>query len=255
MYHMHLSVIIPAKNEEKHIRQTVQSALDYLKPKGKPFEIIVVSNASTDRTVEFVREMGKNHPEVKVIDLPARGKGLAVKEGMLHATGEYRLFMDADNSTTIDHLDTMMAYFEKGYDIVIGSIRVPGHFVGRGSEPWYRIFLGKLSNIYTRVVLLPGISDTQRGFKILTGKAAQDIFSRSKITQFGFDMEMLAVGRMLGYKIKEVPVRWHNDPTTSSHPRLSAYIQVFLDTLRIKRDLLTGKYTHATMAPADIISS
>ncbi len=161
---------------------------------------------------------------------------------MLHAIGDYRLFTDADNSTTIDHLKGMMPYFEKGFDIVIGSIRAPGHQVIQGSEPWYRVLLGRLAGWYTRIVLLPGILDTQRGFKILTAKAAQDIFSRSKITQWGFDMEMLAVGRKLGYKIKEVPVKWHNDPNTASHPRLSSYIETLLDTLRIKRDLLLGRY-------------
>lgn len=240
---MHLSVIIPAKNEEKNIQKTVESVSKYLKDKNIEHEILVVSNNSTDRTVAIVQELQLKIPELKLLDYPTiSGKGFAVREGMLRAIGTHRLFMDADNATTIDHIEQMLPYFDNGFDVVIGSIRAPGHHVVQGSEPWYRILLGRLAGLYTRVILLPGILDTQRGFKMVTAKAAQDIFSRSKINQFGFDMEMLALARLLDYKIKEVPVRWHNDPNTSSHPRLSAYIQVLLDTLRIKRDLLTGKY-------------
>ncbi len=240
---MYLSVIIPAKNEENNIQKTVESVFDYLKEKKIEHEILVVSNNSTDRTDAIVQELHTRTPSVQLLSYPETGgKGFAVREGMLHAKGTHRLFMDADNATTIDHIEQMLPHFDSGFDVVIGSIRVPGHHVVQGSESWYRIFLGRLAGWYTRMVLLPGILDTQRGFKIVTAQAAQDIFSRSKITQFGFDMEMLALARMLGYKIKEIPVRWHNDPRTSSHPRLGAYVQVFIDTLRIKRDLLTGKY-------------
>jgi len=241
---MHLSVIIPAKNEEKFIEATVTSVFEYLKAHNIEHEILVVTNKSTDKTGEIVEKLrATTIPTVRLLDYPQNGgKGFAVRVGMLQAKGDFRLFMDADNSTKIDQLKNMMLYFEQGYGVVIGSIRAPGHEVVQGSEPWYRIFLGRMAGWYTRIVLLPGILDTQRGFKIVTAKAAQDIFSRSKITQFGFDMEMLALARKFGYKIKEVPIKWHNDPNTASHPRLSAYIQVLLDTLRIKRDLLLGRY-------------
>ncbi|MEK9158246.1 MAG: dolichyl-phosphate beta-glucosyltransferase [Patescibacteria group bacterium] len=240
---MYLSVIIPAKNEAKNIGKTLESVFNYLTSKGIEHEILVVTNRSTDKTASIVNELKSQIPTLELLDYPNNGgKGFAVKEGMLKAKGDFRLFMDADNATTIDHIEKMMPYFSQGYDVVIGSIRAKGFYVEKGSEPWYRIFLGRLAGLYTRIVLLPGILDTQRGFKIVSAKAGQEIFSRSKITQFGFDMEMLALARMLGYKIKEVPVRWHNDPNTESHPRLSAYIQVLLDTLRIKRDLLLGRY-------------
>lgn len=250
---MHLSVIIPAHNGEKrNIKDTVEAVFAYLEGRGFPYEIIVVSNSSTDNTVKIIKELMTAMPTLKLLDYPNRkGKGFAVREGMLHATGKFRLFMDDDNSTSIDHIESMMPYFEEGYDVVIGSIRAPGHKVLGGSEPWYRIFLGRLSSLYTQTVLLPGILDTQRGFKIFSEKAAQDIFSRSRIDQFGFDMEALALARKFGYKIKEAPVVWKNDSLNSS-VRLSDYVQVLLDTLRIKRDLLTGKYAHATMVAADI---
>ena len=238
---MELSVIIPAKNEEKNIRKTVESVFRYLKEHDISHEIIVVTNKSTDQTVEIVKALMPEIPTLKLLDYPDKGgKGFAVKEGMLKASGQYRLFMDADNATTIDHVSRMTPFLKSGFDVVIGSIRVPGYQVVAGSEPWYRVFLGRLAGIYTRVLLL--ILDSQRGFKILTAEAARDIFSISKITQFGFDMEMLALAREMGYKIKEIPVRWHNDPNTASHPRLASYFQVLLDTLRIKRDLIIGAY-------------
>lgn len=241
---MYLSVIIPAKNEERFIEATVASVFEYLTAHDIEHEILVVTNRSTDKTGEIVEKLHVTTiPTVRLLDYPKNGgKGFAVRAGMLQAKGDYRLFMDADNSTKIDQLERMMPYFKNGYDVVIGSIRAPGFEVVKGSESWLRIFLGRLAGWYTRIILLPGILDTQRGFKIVTAKAAQDIFSRSKITQFGFDMEMLALARKFGYKIKEVPVKWHNDPNTESHPRLSSYIQVLLDTLRIKRDLLLGRY-------------
>jgi dolichyl-phosphate beta-glucosyltransferase len=244
---MELSVIIPTKNDRPHIEGTIRSVFDYLNKKGTSHEIILVANRSTDGTVEIIKKLQKEIPTLKLLNYPDRGgKGFAVREGMLQAKGDYRLFMDADNSTTIDHLDRMMPYFEKGYDVVIGSIRVPGHKVAKGSESWIRIFFGRLSNIYTQIILLPGILDTQRGFKIMTARAAEKIWPLSRITQFGFDIEILALARKFGYKIKELPVNWKNDET-NSHVKASSYFQVFWDTLRIRWDLLTGKYTHATM--------
>jgi dolichyl-phosphate beta-glucosyltransferase len=239
----HLSVIIPAKNEAKHIQKTVQAVFDFLETKGFSYEIIVVSNNSTDGTAYTVKNMALTMPNLRLLDYPDQtGKGFAVREGMLQAQGEYRLFMDADNSTTIDNIDKFMPYLRDGCDVVIASIAVPGHEVVEGSEPTWRRLFGKLGNLYIQVLAVPGIHDTQRGFKMLTAKATQDIFSRSKINQFGFDIEILALAIKFGYKIKEVPVKWHNDPNSASHPRLSAYIQVLLDTLRIRRDLLFGRY-------------
>ncbi len=247
---MDLSVIIPSKNDRQHIEGTIRSVFDYLTKKELRHEIIVVTNKSTDGTVDIVKSLMPLIPTLKLLDYPnTGGKGFAVKEGMLHATGSYRLFMDADNATTIDHLESMMPYFAQGYDVVIGSIRVAGHRVAAGSEPWYRILLGRLAGLYSRIVLLPGIYDTQRGFKIMSAKAADKIWPLSKITQFGFDMEILALARKFGFKIKEAPVNWKNDEV-NSHVKLSAYIQVLLDTLRIRWWLMTGVYSHATMTTA-----
>ncbi len=243
---MELSVIIPAYKAEREIEATVRSTFSYLTTHAIEHEILVVSDGSPDRTVEIVKSLTDSIPTLRLLEYTENhGKGFAVRKGMLQAAGQYRLFMDADNSTTIDHIQKMMPELKSGYGVVIASIRAKGHNVLKG-EPWYRTILGRVSNIYTQIVILPGIRDTQRGFKVFTKEAATDIFSHALIDRFGFDIEALALARRFGYKIKEVPITWKNDAERST-VKLSAYIQVLLDTLRIKWWLMTGKYPRATM--------
>jgi dolichyl-phosphate beta-glucosyltransferase len=240
---MYLSVIIPAYNEEKHVRKTIESVYQYLLGKNLEHEIVVVSDGSTDTTEDIVRSLTITIPTLQLLNYkPNIGKGYAVRQGMLKAKGEYRLFTDADNATPIDHIEKMLPYFQQGYDVVIASIAIKGSVVTSGSEPIWRRLFGKMGNLFIQVIAVPGISDTQRGFKIITAKAAQDIFSKATINRWGFDIEMLALARKFGYKIKEVPITWKNDPNTASHPRLSAYFQVLMETVRIRWNLSTGKY-------------
>ena len=241
---MYLSVIIPARNEQKHIKTTSEDIYRYLSSHSIDYEIIVVTNASTDKTADIVRGLSSSIPTIKLIDLKEGGKGLAVREGMLKASGDYRLFTDADNSTAINHIERMMPYFDKGYDVVIGSIAIKGHTVAQGSEPIWRRIFGNAGNLYIQLMAVPGIFDTQRGFKILSAKAANNIFPKMTMIGWAFDVELLALARKFGYKIKEVPVDWRNDPNTASHPRLSNYFKFFADTTRIRLNLLTGKYNH-----------
>ncbi len=240
---MNLSVIIPAYNEEKHIRKTVESIYQYLYGKNLEHEILVVSDGSTDKTNDIVESMFSVIPTLKLIGYPEnRGKGFAVRQGMLKAEGQYRLFTDADNATSIDHIEKMMPYFQQGYEVVIASIAIKGSVVASGSEPIWRRSFGKMGNLFIQLMAVPGIRDTQRGFKMVTAKAAQDIFSKATIDRWGFDIEMLALARKFGYKTKEVPITWKNDPNTTSHPRLSAYFQVLMETVKIRWNLMTGKY-------------
>lgn len=241
---MYLSVIIPAKNEEKHIKSTVESISRYLSGRDLEHEIIVVTDGSTDKTNEIVQSMLPAIPTLQLVNYPKnRGKGYAVRQGMLKARGQYRLFTDADNATSIDHIEKMMPYFDKGYGVVIGSIGIKGAEVSSGSEPIWRRLFGMMGNLFIQVMAVPGIKDTQRGFKIVTVKAAEDIFPKMTIDRWGFDIEMLALARKFGYKIKEVPIKWKNDPNTASHPRLSAYFDVLVETAKIRWNLLTGKYS------------
>ena len=242
---MKLSVIIPAYKEQKHIQSTIESIFNYLQSKQIDHEIIVATDGPGDNTKSIVDSMISlgTFPTLKHLDMPMnKGKGFAVRRAMLKAEGDYKLFTDADNATSIDHIEKMMPFFEQGYDVVIGSIGVPGHTVAIGSEPVWRRLFGKMGNLFIQLVAVPGIRDTQRGFKILSAKAAKDIFSRMLIDRWGFDIELLALAKKLGYQIKEVPVDWRNDPNTGSHPGLSAYFQVLTETVKIRINLILGKY-------------
>jgi dolichyl-phosphate beta-glucosyltransferase len=158
---------------------------------------------------------------------------------MLEAKGEYRLFMDADNATKIEEFDKMLPYFDKGYNVVIASIAVKGAKIAN-TEKFYKRLFGQMGNLFIQLMIVPGIKDTQRGFKVFTAKAAKDIFKRLTLDRWGFDFEALAVARKLGYKVKEVPIRWENDP--ESLVKLGAYFKTLLEVVKVRINLWTGVY-------------
>ncbi len=242
---MYLSVIIPAKNEEENIKNTVEDVFKYLTEKNISHEIIVVENNSKDKTIEVVNSLLSTIPTLLFVHLVVMGakpsKGYAVKEGMLKAQGDYKLIMDADNATNIRHIEKMMPYFDQGYGVVIGSIALKGAKVASGSEPIWRRVFGKMGNLFIQIMAVPGIFDTQRGFKIFLKKASDDIFSRTTIFGWGWDIEALALARKYHYKIKEVSVDWKND-MSNSKVGLSAYFQVLIETVKIRWNLITGYY-------------
>lgn len=238
---MKLSVIIPAYNEERNIQSTIKDIDQYLSSKSIEHEIIVVTDGSKDRTVEVVKELIPQMPPLQLIEEKINhGKGYSVKKGMLAATGDIRLFTDADNSTRINHIERMLPYLNQGYDVVIGSIAVKGHTVASGSEPIWRRLFGKLGNLYIQMLAVRGIHDTQRGFKVFTARAVEKIFPLLTIKRFGFDVEILALARKFGYKIKEMPVDWKNDP--NSHVGLKVYLEVLRETAQVRWNLWTGQY-------------
>ena len=247
---MFLSVIIPAYNEEKRIKNTLISVGDYLSKQRYEYEIIVVSDGSNDKTVEVVKAMENQIRNLRVIDNKENhGKGWVVKQGMLEAKGDVRLFTDADNSTSINHIEKMLLYFsaeggsvsggKEGYDIVIGSRRVSGSVISV-HQPWYKEILGRAGNLLIRIFAVGGINDTQAGFKAFTAKAAEIIFSRLTLDRWGFDFEALAVAKKYKLKIKEMPITWIND--AMSHVKLSAYIKTLFEALKVRQNLITGKY-------------
>ena len=242
---MYLSIIIPAKNEEKNIKNTVEDVFKYLTDKNFSYEIIVVENNSKDKTVEMVNSLLSTIHTLSLLHLVIEtikpSKGYAVKMGMLKAQGDYKLIMDADNATNIRELEKLMPYFDHGYDVVIGSIALKGSNVASGSEPVWRIIFGKMGNLFIQIMAVPGIFDTQRGFKIFSKKSADEIFYQTKISGWGWDIEALALARKYRYKIKEVPISWKND-MSNSKIGLRAYFQVLLETVKIRWNLLTGKY-------------
>src|SRR3989338_5392667 len=168
---MYLSVIIPAYNEEKHIKKTIDSIYQYLSGKNIEHEIIVVTDGSKDKTNDIVRLLKTELLTLELIEYKKnRGKGYAVRQGMLKAKGDYRLFTDADNATTIDQIEKLLPYFKEGYEVVIGSIGIKGAEVAEGSEPAWRRLFGNMGNFYIQILAVPGIQDTQRGFKMVTAR-------------------------------------------------------------------------------------
>ncbi len=236
----YLSVVIPAYNEEKHISNTIISINKYLSQQNYPFEIIVVNDGSKDRTAKIVRELVSTIYNLKFIDDEKnQGKGAVVRQGMLAASGLFRLYLDADNAVSIDHLEKFWPYLKQGYDIIIGSIEVPGA-VKIEEYAGYRKILGKLSKYLIRLMTIWEIHDTQRAFKLFPAEAAEKIFSRQTIKRWGFDIEILVIAKKLGYKIKELPVRWVNP--ASGKVTLMSYFNTLKELIQIKWNSIRGKY-------------
>jgi len=239
---MYLSIIIPAYNEEKRLPGTLADIDNYLKKQNYDYEILVVENGSTDKTVEVVKRLSIQIKGLKLIEGSNKGgKGSAVKRGMLEASGDYRVFTDADNSTTIDQIEKMWPEFKAGFDIVIGSRDIKGAVLNP-PQPWLRrIILGDGFRLYRKLVIgLWDLEDTQCGFKGFTKKATEDIFPKSIISHFSFDPEILIIGKRMGYKIKEIPVFWKNDLGSKVKP--SSMINMALDLLKIRLNLFKGIY-------------
>jgi len=238
---MFLSVIIPAYNEEKRLPKTLFEIDKYLRNQSYEYEIIVVSDGSKDKTAETADRLVSQIKNLKVVDNKQNhGKGYVVRQGMLLAEGQFRVFTDADNSTSIDQIEKMIPQFEKGYDIVIGSRDIKGAVLSP-PQPFFRVVLGNIFNLYTQVSIgLWGIWDTQCGFKGMTAKSAKAVLPRCRIDRFAFDPEILKVGRKLGFKIKEVPVTWKND--LASTVGIKSMLKMALDLLKIRWNLIIGKY-------------
>lgn len=234
----HLSIILPAYNEEKRISATVLEVNSYLAKQQYLSEIIVISDGSQDKTVEVVEAL--HLPRVRVIaNAENHGKGYVVRQAMLAAQGEYRLFMDADNSTRIIELEKFWPYFQEGYDLVIGSIEVAGSTIEERAA-WYRRALGRFAKIIIRLLLIWEIHDTQRGFKCFTASSTEATFPQQTIERWGFDMEILLIAKKKGLRIKELPVHWINP--AGSKVNLRSYLLTFRELLKIKWNSMRGKY-------------
>lgn len=240
---IHLSVIIPAYNEAFRLPETLRRFQQHLAKKTFDYEILVVLDGPTDSTREVLQKAASEVNNLIIVDRAVnRGKGHAVREGMLKASGRVRLFSDADNSTDIAHFDKMQPLFDQGYDVVICS-RHPTDAPGAGQvvpQVWYKRLLGKLGNLFIQLVAVRGVWDTQCGFKAFRDHAAEKIFSRAVVDGWGFDIEVLALARALNYRIGIIPAAWINDPT--SHVGIGGYLGVLWDTVRVWHNLANRKY-------------
>ena len=239
---MYLSVIVPAYNEEKRLPGTLKKINKYLSGQSYDSEIIVVSDGSKDRTVEVVNNLKSQIRNLKLINKKGNyGKGYAVRLGMLEAKGDYRIFTDADNSTSIDQIEKMWPEFKKGYDIVIGSRDVKGAILDPPQPFLRKVILGNGFRLLTQIICGTWeILDSQCGFKCFTKKVVENIFPKCKINRWAFDPEILVIAKKLDYKIKEVPVYWRNDLETKV--KFKSMIKMLFDLLKIRWNLITKKY-------------
>ena len=221
-----LSVVIPAFNEEKRLPATLEAVLRYLRGRGQSFEVVVVNDGSADRTADVARAAG---PEVRVLENPGnRGKGYSVRNGMLSAKGEWRLMSDADLSTPIEELDRLQAAANEGADVVIASRAVSGANLEK-RQSFARESSGRFFNFIVQTLHLPGIKDTQCGFKLFSAKAAEAAFRDATLDGFAFDVEVLVRAKRAGFSVREVPVTWRNDEQTrvSFGRGLAAFVDLF----------------------------
>ncbi len=230
-----LSVVIPAYNEETRLGPTLARIKEYLSAQSYHSEILVVDNASSDRTSEAAREAG-----AKVIAEPQRGKGAAVRRGMLAAQGEYVLFSDADLSTPIEEVEKLMQALNKGYDVAIASRGLPASRLPV-RQPWYRELVGRIGNVLVRLVAVRGIRDTQCGFKLFPRELAQKLFGAQRMTGIAFDMEILFLAQRLGLRIAELPVTWVDSPETRIS-RVRDSLDALKDLVRIRLGWMLGRY-------------
>jgi len=222
-----LSIIIPAHNEESRLSKTLDDILQFTESQSFSSEVIVIENASVDRTLEIAREYARTNPSIRVIHEDRPGKGLAVKTGMLAAGGEYRFICDADLSMPAAEISRFLPPALTGVDIGIASREAPGAV--RYNEPPLRHFVGRVFNTMVRVIVLHRLQDTQCGFKCFNRKSAETLFPLQTIHGWTFDVEILAIAQKMGFKIVEVPIPWyyHGD----------SKVRVIRDSLKMARDL------------------
>ena len=248
--HPYLSIVIPAYNEARRLPATLDYILKYLDRQPYAAEVIVVDDGSTDDTATVARALHDPHHRIKVIENPHQGKGATVRKGMLAAAGEIVLFSDADLSTPIEEIERLLPWFEKGYDVVIGSRE--GQGARRYDEPFYRHLMGRVFNTLVRLLTVRGIQDTQCGFKAFRREVARDLFNRMRLYTDGsseikgpmvtaFDVEILYLAQRLGYRIREVPVEWHYSNETKVNPLRDSWRNL-RDVLTVRWNALRGVY-------------
>jgi dolichyl-phosphate beta-glucosyltransferase len=234
---VYLSIVIPAYNEEKRIRRTLENTMEFLKGKEYSYEIMVVDDGSTDGTRREVLEIGGGNKNVKVIGGGVNhGKGYAVAKGAQESSGEYVYFTDADMSTPIEEVDRFLEeMLSSGSDIVIGSRAVKNAKILQ-YQPLYRQLLGKLFCAFVRLSCGIKYIDTQCGAKLFRRKVVSEVFGELKINRFAFDVEILFLANRKGFKVSEMPVTW-------SHSNDSK-VRVFTDGFKMFLDVIKLRFIH-----------
>ncbi len=224
-----ISIVIPAYNEEIRLPATLQKLQQFFASTGwhANTSVLVVDDGSTDATVNIVRTMQKTWKNLDLLVLPHVGKGAAIRNGLLYANGNYIMFCDADMAMPVDQLPRFFPPISPDADIIIGSRELPDSH--RYQEPFYRHFMGRMFNQVTQFLVLPGLEDTQCGFKRFTRPAARKLAEHQLVDGMAFDVELLALARHFQYSIAEIPIDWHHD----SHSK----VRTWQDTLAMTRDV------------------
>ncbi|MFH1183772.1 MAG: dolichyl-phosphate beta-glucosyltransferase [Chloroflexota bacterium] len=222
-----LSIVIPAHNEERRLPRTLEQVFAFLERQHYSAEVLVAENGSTDRTLAIARDYAGRHPTLRVIHADERGKGLAVRLGMLAAAGEYRFMCDADLSMPIEQVNRFLPPALNAVDVAIGSREVQG--ARRYDEPLHRHLGGRFINLLIRLLILPSLQDTQCGFKCFRAAVAQDLFHHQTLDGWSFDIELLFIAYRRGYGVVEVPVDWYY--------RSESKVNAVRDALRMINDI------------------
>jgi dolichyl-phosphate beta-glucosyltransferase len=236
-----LSIVIPAYNEEQRLPSTLARIQQYLAEKPWRFELLVVDDGSTDGTQSVVAAAASGNAAIRYVGYtPNHGKGHAVRYGMTRAEGERLLLCDADLSTPIEEIEKLWSRLDDGADIAIGSRALPDSNLAV-HQPVLRELIGRTFNLVVRLMAVPGLADTQCGFKLFRRESASRLFPILTIDGWCFDVEALYLARRFGYRIDEVPVTWINSPSTK--------VNVLRDLRRTLTELFRIRWTWAFRDP------
>jgi len=234
-----LSLILPAHNEAKRLPQSLKQVQEFVQQQPYECEVLVVENASTDDTARIVESYQEKFPQLKMIRLEKGGKGNAIRAGMLAAQGEYRFMADVDFSMPVDQINRFLPPNLHQAQVAIASREQPGS--KRIGEPFYRHLTGRIFNLIVRLLVLPGLQDTQCGFKCFRAEAAEKIFPKQTLEGWSFDVEVLTIARQFGYEVVEVPITWTYQ-AGSRMSILSDSWKMFKDLLLIRSNQRKGLY-------------
>ena len=236
-----VSVIIPAWNEEGRMSASLRRVAAFVQDQSYPIEVIVVDDGSEDATPAIVEGFAQKHPFINLIRNPHGRKGAAVRAGIARGQGQYLVICDTDLSVPIEELPKFLPPALDDYDVAIASREVEG--AKRVNEPYYRHMMGRVYNLLVRLLIVPGIQDTQCGFKVLRHEVARDVFPHQTIDGWGFDVEMLFIAQRLGYRIVEVPVVWYYGAESKVSP-IKDTLRMVRDLLQVRRNARLGLYDH-----------
>lgn len=240
-----LSIVIPAHNEERRLIPSLEKIDAFLKTQPFQAEVVIVENGSRDRTLEVAQQYAAAHSYVRVLTVTTRGKGLALKAGMLAAVGEYRFICDADLSMPIEEIINFLPPHSEGYDISIATRE--GKLARRIGEPEHRHIIGRINNLIIKLFALPDFEDTQCGFKMFNRQSAEDLFSVQRMNGIGFDVELLFVAKRRGYKVREVPITWYFD-ADSRMKLIDDSLNMLLEIWQVRQNWRKGLYAKNSRA-------